>query len=271
MVSSKSKLYFLKARPKLFSISALYHENTKLRSFHRTVESGILEVSREKMKKLSQAFKVYPNCKLKVELPTDCGDSEACIEDVIRHRRSTRDFSGDALTIEELAKLLYFSYGITGSMKADGVVQPLRAAPSGGALYPLELYPVAFGVKGLDPGVYHYNVKSHLLELLGSGDHKESLYKYVFEQDMMLQASVVILITAMFERNQWKYRERGYRYILLDAGHLAENLYLMATAMNLGCCTIGGFLDDNINGMLDIDGVHESTIYVVVVGRPSGP
>ncbi len=266
-MASKNKLQLLGIGPKLLSISAIFHENTKMFSYLPVPKGGVIEISKDKLRRISQAFKTYPHCRLKVELPKEFDESEACIEDVIRRRRSIREFSGEALELEELAKLLYFSYGITGTLQSE-VPLPLRAAPSGGALYPLEIYPVVFNVQGLDAGIYHYNVKSHQLELLQLGSFEQTVCDCTMGQAMVLKASVVFLITAMFDRNLWKYRERGYRYTLLDAGHLSENLYLMATAMDLGCCAVGGFLDDDLNHLLDIDGVHESTLYVIVVGKP---
>lgn len=266
-MASRNKLQLLGIGPKLFSISAIFHENTKLFSYLPVPKGGVIEINKDRLRRISQAFKTYPHCKVKVELPKEFDESEACIESVIQRRRSIREFSGDALALEELAKLLYFCYGITGVLQSE-VPLPLRAAPSGGALYPLEVYPAVFNVEGLDSGIYHYNVKSHQLELLQLGSFEQSLCECMMGQRMVLKASAVFLITAMFDRNLWKYRERGYRYTLFDAGHLAENLYLMATAMNLGCCAVAGFLDDAINHLLDIDGVHESTLYIIVMGKP---
>ena len=141
----------------------------------------------------------------------------------------------------------------------------LRVSPSAGARYPLEIYPLIFSAKDLDCGIYHYNVKSHSLELLKKGDFKSQFFKCV-GQDMILKCSMLIVISAIFNRTKDKYGERGYRYVLLDAGHLAQNAYLIATRLSLGCCTIGGFLDNEINKLLKIDGLTESSIYLIAIG-----
>jgi SagB-type dehydrogenase family enzyme len=248
--------------------SALYHENSKLYSHHIPTEEKILQISEQRMRQIVQAYKVYPNARQKIQLPKNFDNSNMFIEDVMKSRRSVRDFSGNPLTINQLSKLLYFTYGITGSQPAGkDIVQPLRAAPSAGALYPCEIYPVIFNIRDVEKGVYHYNVKDHLLEQLSPGDYWEKINYCVFKQEMLKIANLVFLVTAVFERNMWKYRERGYRYIFLDAGHLVQNAYLIAAAMEIGVCTVGGFLDDYLNDLLKIDGVHESVIYVAIIGN----
>ena len=253
---------------KLYSLSGIYHENTKLRSFNAASKSNNIEISTVSIKQTSQAFKIYPYQAVKIKLPTNFSNTGVSVEDAISQRRSERDFSGEELSMEEISKLLHFAYGITGSTQLGNTFQPFRASPSAGALYPLEIYPFIFNVEGLQKGIYHYNVKDHLLELIRPGDCSDLMFEYTFEQEMVKKASSVFVLSALFERTQWKYGERGYRYILLDAGHLAENVYLLCSAMKLGCCTIGGFLDDYINELIDIDGVNESVIYMIAIGKP---
>ncbi|MCR4397879.1 MAG: SagB/ThcOx family dehydrogenase [Firmicutes bacterium] len=250
----------------LFSISEIYHENTKERAM---VLPLLGNVPRERGP-WHRAFKKYPHRNaIRLEKPVP-GPSPG-FEETARRRRSIRDFSGDPISLDELARLLYFSNGITGSLQSGDSLIPLRASPSAGALYPIEVYPFVAAVSGIEQGVYHYEVEGHALEHLRSGSFSEDLYEYTHRQEMVRKSSVVFVMTAMFGRTKVKYGERGYRYVLLDAGHLAQNLYLESTALGLGCATVGGFLDDEVNGLLGVDGLLESAVYVAVVGRPVGP
>lgn len=250
-------------RGDLFSISEIYHENTKARLYQPS--SMQKEVDPTLLRMMSKAFKIYTSAE-KVPLTKEFPISQCSIEEAIQQRRSIRDFSGEPLKLEEISKLLYLANGITGVLQSD-IPLALRAAPSAGALYPIELYPIVLNVADVRPGVYHYNVKAHVLELLQPGNYRDLLYNYTLKQEMILTASVVFLLTAVFKRTKSKYGERGYRYVLLDAGHIAQNLYLTATAMKLGVVSIGGFYDDALNQLLNVDGVDEAVVYIITVGK----
>lgn len=204
-------------------------------------------------------YKDYPSVQ-RTALPRDFHYRGLFVEEAIQRRRSIRDYSGKPLTMEQLSLLLHSAYGITEPS------YPLRASPSAGALYPLEIYPVVNRVAGLASGVYHYRPKDHALDLVKEGDFRSSLLTYTGGQDMVLQASVVLVITAIFQRTCWKYQDRAYRYVLLDAGHLGENLYLAATSLGLGPCGIGAFLDDEVNRLVSTDGREEAAVYLVSIG-----
>ncbi|QUL98977.1 MAG: SagB/ThcOx family dehydrogenase [Candidatus Fermentithermobacillus carboniphilus] len=249
----------------LFSISEIYHENTKDRKRVAPIMSKIPQ----QQWIWYRAFKKYPH-KPRVTMEVPAPSASPGLEEVIQRRRTIREFSGESLSLEELARLLYFSNGITAKVRSGDIELPLRASPSAGALYPIELYPVVFSVTGLEEGVYHYNVEDHVLEFLRPGDYREALYEASHRQEMLLLSSVLIVMTAIFGRTKIKYGERGYRYVLLDAGHLAQNLYLESTAQGLGCATIGGFLDDEVNGLLGVDGLLESAVYMAVIGKVLG-
>lgn len=237
------------------SLSEIFHENTKMLFIEKRVQSEVPD----SWKTIS--FKSYPRFK-QIAL-TPFVKSNFNIEDIINKRRSIRNFKKSQLTIEQLSKILYFSAGITYNGKTSD--ETLRAYPSAGARYPLEIYPVVFNLKGLEAGVYHYNIKLHCLELLQEGNFNREMFKYI-DQEMIKDCSFIIVITAVFNRTKNKYGERGYRHILLEAGHLTQNTYLITTAMGVGCCTIGGFLDNEINKLLNIDGLSESAIYMAAIG-----
>jgi SagB-type dehydrogenase family enzyme len=175
-----------------------------------------------------------------------------------------RQFSQKALELGALSYLLWATGGIQRQERGHA----FRTAPSAGALYPIETYLVVNNVSDLDPGIYHYAVQSHHLEQLREGGFGRAIARGALGQRMCVDAQVVWVWTALFQRSRWKYKQRAYRYIYLDAGHMAENLALSATALNLGSCQIGALFDDEINDLLGIDGIAESVIYLSVVGHP---
>ena len=142
-----------------------------------------------------------------------------------------------------------------------------RVAPSAGALYPIETYIVANSVEDIETGVYHYNIENHLLEEIKLGNFGDTLAHAALDQEMCADSSVVFIWTAVFGRSKWKYSQRAYRYIYLDARHIAQNLALAAASITCGSCEIGAFFDDEINSIMSIDGTEESTICLSVVGN----
>ena len=135
-------------------------------------------------------------------------------------------------------------------------------------LYPIETYIAANNVEELKEDIYHYNIKNHLLEEIKLGNFGDKLAYAALDQEMCADASVVFIWTAVVRRSKWKYSQRAYRYIYLDAGHIAENFALAAASVNCVSCHVGAFFDDEINSILDIDGVEESSICLSVVGHP---
>lgn len=258
-----------KKEKKSVSISELYHENSKLQPSIPTTMIAAGNYTETEILAMARGYKQYrmaPQIKLPETdnlLPNDKN-----FEDVVTSRRSVRDFKDEELNLNELSKLLYHSFGVTGEItRPDGGTVPLRAAPSGGALYPAEIYLGIRRVSGVEPGIYHYNVPEHALELLKPGDPTEKLHEACCQQEYTKQAAVVFLISGVFQRTKRKYGERGYRYVLLDVGHLGQNIYLSCTALNLAIMTTCGFFDDVVNKLLRIDGIDETTLYVAFVGK----
>ncbi|MBC7227573.1 MAG: SagB family peptide dehydrogenase [Thermoflexales bacterium] len=180
---------------------------------------------------------------------------------IIAARRSRREYLSGPLPLEDLSALLY---------AAQGVTEPrwgFRAAPSAGALYPIETYVAVHDVAGLDPGLYHYAVADHALERVRAGDLRAALVAAGVGQEMLGTAQVCFILTAIFQRTRWRYRERAYRYILLEAGHIGQNIYLAATGLGLGACAVGAFLDDRVNDLLGVDSSEEAALYLLTVGR----
>lgn len=147
--------------------------------------------------------------------------------------------------------------------------QPVRAAPSGGAVYPLEVYLVVAAVDGLDAGIYHYAIDRHALELLRSGTFGEVLVSAASDHATFTRAAVTLVLAGIFGRSHFKYGERGYRFTLLEAGHICQNMLLTVTELGLGAVPVGGFIDEDVNALIDLDGVDESVLYLIPVGRPA--
>lgn len=180
---------------------------------------------------------------------------------VLTQRRSRRTYSQQfVLSLNLLSQLLYLAHGITWDQR------DFRTVPSSGALYPLEIYPIVHRVEGVEPGIYHHAIQGHQLEQLHLGDFRQQLIQAGLNQDFLGEANVCFVVTGMFQRTRWKYHERTYRYVLMEAGHLGQNLYLAATALGLGVCGVGAFLDIPLNQLLDLDGEHEAALYLVTVG-----
>ena len=131
----------------------------------------------------------------------------------------------------------------------------------------MELYVATQRVTGVPDGIYHYDARFQRLDQLRTGRFQDQLVDLTFGQDMIRDANLVVIMTAVFQRTMWKYGSRGYRYVWLDAGHVGENLYLVAGGLKLGIVTIGGFLDAEINDLLGLP-PEETTIYLACVGHP---
>ena len=211
-----------------------------------------------------ELYKEYPE-KNKIHLPIPQNIMTISFNETIKKRKSIRCFSNKPLSLEQLSYFLWCSTGIQ-RMEEDYV---FRNAPSAGALYPIETYLFAKNIKGLEIGLYHYNIRSHLLEELAAGDFSILLARACLGQEMLASSPVVLIWSAIFDRSKWKYKQRAYRYIYLDCGHIAQNLALSASALGLGSCQIGAFYDDELDRILGIDGKKEGTIYLSVVGHPS--
>lgn len=208
-------------------------------------------------------YKHYSNTK-KIELPLSKEFQTLSFDETIRKRKSVRNFSEKNLTLQQLAYLLWSSTGIQRKQRG----YEFRNAPSAGALYPIETYLFANKVETLPVGLYHYNIKSHMLEELKTGDFSNYLTNSCLGQSMLSSAAIVIIWSAIFFRTKWKYKQRAYRYIYLDCGHVAQNLALSATSLGLGSCQIGAFFDDEINALIELNGIEESVIYLSAVGYP---
>ena len=207
-------------------------------------------------------YKAYPDAP-KVKLPKPAGAGGMPIWEAVGKRRSVRDFRSSPLSATDLSQLLWASQGVTRVMGEYA----LRSAPSAGALYPVETYLSVQMVEGIEAGIYHYGVREHELDLLRTGDFRAAVAEAALDQGFLAEAAVVFAWTAIFARSKWKYKERAYRYVYLDAGHIAQNVALAAVALGLGSCQIAALYDDEVNAVLGVDGKEESILYMTALGR----
>jgi len=178
-------------------------------------------------------------------------------------RASERTFSEEPFALAELATLLWAAYGVSHESQD----LPLRTAPSGGALYPLELYALVLRVEELAQGLYHYDPLRHVLEPLVEAVEPARVDALTAYPELVSPAGAVLFVTALFWRSRFKYGLRGYRFVLLEAGHVGQNVLLAASALGAAAVPIGGVFDRRVEELLEVDGVDESLVYALSVGR----
>lgn len=255
-------------KPDLNDPAEAYHEASKVApcQIDRQME-GARRLAASPDLRLSSLRAVKRHGGARISLP-DPPLLDSPLEELIGRRRSRRDFTCGPIACNALAALLWAGYGITGQLEPEddrpGI--PLRAVPSGGALYPLELYAAAVRVTDLEPGLYHFDPLWPGLEPLRPGLTAEELAVLSTYPDIASSAAVLIFIAAVFGRTRFKYGLRGYRFALLEAGHVAQNLLLAATALGLGAVPLGAFFDRRTDTFLRLDGVNESTLYAIALG-----
>lgn len=195
-----------------------------------------------------------------IKLPEPRYDSKISIEKALLERRSIRDYRNEPLALAEVSQLLWAAQGVTDKEKG------LRTAPSAGALYPLELYVAVGNISELSNGVYKYKPEGHKLKRIAEGDKRIELYNAALSQSAVKDAAVVIIFSAVYERTTEKYGERGERYVHIETGHAAENVYLQAVSLNLGTVVIGAFDDNEIKKIANMED-EEQPLYLMPVGR----
>jgi SagB-type dehydrogenase family enzyme len=240
----------------------LFHENSKVGRFDGSLSDD------QVLAQMVELHESLPFVGLPVvELPRDLTPLKGSFDEVITSRVSVRDLVPSTLTLENLATILHYAYGETRDNKDTGFPRPFRIVPSGGGLYPLELFFCSAHIEAVEAGLYHYNPSGHQIRRLNDYDKTNEISKALVQPDIALSASLMIFITAIFERSVFKYGDRGYRFTLLEAGHIAQNINLVSNALGLGSVNIGGYFDREIDDLIGLDGVTHSTIYMAAVGR----
>lgn len=210
-------------------------------------------------------FKKVPSSEPAVVLPKS---PSSPLMDLIAARHSCRDFALGTISLHQLAGMLEAGYGITGLREwPGGLLMFQRAVPSAGGLYPLELYVICIQVEGVKPGLHHLNARDHALEYICGPVPITELLQGLLQQSFTSDAAAFIFIAAVLPRTLKKYGPRGYRYLLIEAGHAAQNICLRATELGLASLCLGGFYDHKINSLLGLDGREEVTLYAIALGH----
>jgi SagB-type dehydrogenase family enzyme len=217
----------------------------------------------------ADAFKEYAGAS-RIALPSPKRLSVP-FDSVMLRRRSVRTYAASPIGLEDLATIMYYTWGQTGWIRSRVFGNLVtKTSPSGGARHPIEAYVVARRIDGVKPGIYHYAVRDHALERLSGLPGVEAISKAFPGQPWIAGAPAIFVMTAVIARSMWKYRfGRTYRVLLMDAGHVGQTFYLVAAAIGLGPVTTGAFHDTSLERLLHVDGVTEPALYVAVLGRPS--
>lgn len=194
-----------------------------------------------------------------IKLPGPRLTSETAIEEALYKRRSAREYKKESLSLTCVAQLLWAAQGITDK-------GGMRTAPSAGALYPLEVYLVIGAVDGLPAGVYHYHPSGHRLERVTTGDKRALLAAAAGMQSAVSHGAAVLVIAADYNRTQVKYGQRATRYVHMEAGHVAQNVYLQSVALNVRTVAIGAFSDGLVKQVLSLP-KNEEPLYLMPLGK----
>jgi SagB-type dehydrogenase family enzyme len=244
----------------------MYHF-PRIQAFHRETQKEMGIPEDEALWPLSWKiveYKKYPRFE-SISLP-EAGSVEKPLSSLLLSRSSRRDFDRKKkITTEELASFLFWSFGLK-KHKTKSKDSFTRMYPSGGGRYPLEVYLRFHGNDDVEKGLYHYNVKNHSLEKIGS-DEEYNAIDSVITYPWVLTAPLHIMVTGMFERSMRKYRERGYRFVLLEAGIVTQNMYLVGEALNLSVCAVGSLFDAKVENALNLKPQLENFLISVVVGK----
>jgi SagB-type dehydrogenase family enzyme len=244
----------------------LFHENSKYSPFDPVMsEPAVLA----RMREMSESF-MFDTFSA-VELPEPQTTFRLSLAQAITTRVSARELTPGPITLQALATLLHYAYGVSRSNVDSIFPRPFRVVPSAGALYPLELYFTSSEIEDLPSGLYHYNPARNRVEHLQRGTLIGPLSGALVQRELPRQASLIVFITSVFERVTFKYGDRGYRFALLEAGHVAQNLNLVSNALGLGSINVGGFLDPQVDQALGLDGVLHSTVYLIAIGHIAEP
>jgi SagB-type dehydrogenase family enzyme len=213
-------------------------------------------------------YREYPGAP-RIAISPSVPDRLRTFHELTRSRRSSRDYRGFDLERTDFDALLHTACGLTGTMPWAGREVKLRAYPSSGALYAVEIYPVVFRVEGMQPGIYHYRAVENVLEVVRPAIDPATVVDAALpvEREIVLGAAALFCLTGCFPRHEQKYGQGGYRMLVAEAGHISQNLILAATALGLSARPFGGVFDDLLNHELGLDGADEQFLLAVLVGH----
>ncbi len=256
----------------LYNFAMTINEN---RYFLKTYFSELDGIKTDASKALAKppAEKVFTTGTTAIKLPKPCKDvlKSANIFDVIQNRRSFRRYSDKKLSMEELSYLLWASYGRSNF---DDEKDPKRTVPSGGACYTIETYIIAMNVENLEAGIYHYSPSEHSILFIKSIESMhETIESFMLDSKQPFlpgfaeKSGVLFIWSTVPYRGEYKFNVLAHKKVLIDAGHVCQNLYLASQSIDAGACAIGIYDQDKIDRLLDLDGKDEFVIYLAAVGK----
>ena len=241
----------------------IFHENSKTNQMPGVLPDQVVAARMEALHE-SLSYRGYPT----FELPRRTPLADISVQDVFDRRATGRELTECVITLDDLSAILHYAYGVRQDQPKGNYPRAFRTVPSGGALYPLELYVHASAVLGLPVGLFHYEPPTHRLRLLRK-DPGASFRGGLVTPEVVQRAAITVFITAIFYRSTFKYGDRGYRFVLLEAGHVGQNIDLTAAALGLAAVNIGGYFDESIDRYLGLDGLRHSAIYLAAIGGRS--
>ncbi|MEV8420795.1 SagB/ThcOx family dehydrogenase [Streptomyces niveus] len=249
-------------------IGRVYHENSKMRTAYGTLPVvDIAEMSPPARRLLGQAYRDFGHARRQYPMRPAGEPRLLTLDQVVRRRRSWAAMGDGELTRAELAHLLTLSYGTTGAAVAGQDLRlPLRATPSAGGLYSSDMFVLVDRVSGVEPGLYYFHPGKRLLQLVDDERTLAEVAEYTGYRERAGEAAAMVVYVGAFRRNQWKYRERGYRTVLLDCGHLAQSVVTTATSLGLVAHPMIAFVDDYFNAYVGVDGVEDAVLYLTLLG-----
>ena len=216
-------------------------------------------------------YKIYPNTKtipLNPNYAPITPNTNSDFLSTLLSRKSTRAFSQDSISLENLSNLLTLSFGVRNNEEHP----TSRTYPSAGGRFPIEVYVAVLRSDDMEKGIYHYNVKDNTIEFLKPGNYSDELQNFYKNQEEIIPTGYpcLILFSMVFNRTMQKYGERGYRFILLDAGHMGQNLYLVATHLGLGAVALGAGSgnDEQLDNIIGLVSGEENIFYSFAIGVP---
>ena len=199
-------------------------------------------------------------------LPPPKKDGSMSVERALANRRSQRNFQNRAISADQLSQILWAAYGVTSAIPdRPNLRGGLRTAPSAGALYPLEIYAIIGNAEGIEPGVYRYISGEHKIVRTIARDVRSELSGAALGQRMIRDAPATVFYSAIYSRMTDRYGERGRKYVYIDLGHSAQNIYLQATALGLGTCAVGAFINAMVKQVLQLP-ENEEPLYLMPIG-----
>ncbi len=241
----------------------LYHENSCIERHSRGLANSEVLQKMSEMHE-SMQFDGAP----RFDLPRANADGFSAL--ITRRRTATsQTLRPRPLALDAVSRLLFAAGGVTQAA-GDGLFpRAFRSAPSAGALFPIDIFLFSTHFEGLAAGLYHFHPVSHTVALIEEGDVSAALARGLVQPELARNAAVLMFLVATFERATFKYGERGYRFALIESGHIAQNLLLAATDLGLAGIPIGGFLDRELNDALSLDGTTQAVVYGIALGERS--